>query len=169
MFDEKIYEQVARELSSGIRREGLWAKAVADCQGNVEKAKALYINYRAQAFRDEFEIRDAIARKATEESVSATLQYDEKIARELKGEVEEIIRRFSFLEERYPGTAAEDRVKAAIRTLRSAEFNNGEMSRDIYTAIVDLDAALSGFSSVKAEIYGTLLQKITAQFAEKII
>jgi len=50
-FEEQVYGAVADELSAGIRREGLWLKAIAD--GDEVRAKALYIKYRAQAILDD--------------------------------------------------------------------------------------------------------------------
>jgi hypothetical protein len=52
-FEEQIYEAVAQELASGVRKEGLWLKAVADAEGSDSRAKALYIRYRAQAMLDD--------------------------------------------------------------------------------------------------------------------
>jgi len=54
--EEKLYELVAKEIKNGIIRDGLWAKALAHCNGDREKAKSLYIQYRIQSLRDESEI-----------------------------------------------------------------------------------------------------------------
>jgi hypothetical protein len=51
--EERLYELVSQELSSGIQRDGLWARAIADSGGNEEKAKAKYIKYRVQSLKDE--------------------------------------------------------------------------------------------------------------------
>lgn len=64
LVEEQLYGHVAQELKRGIRREGLWAKALADSDGNDEKAKALYLKYRVQSIRDESEIESALAEQA---------------------------------------------------------------------------------------------------------
>ena len=53
--EEAIYQQVADEIASGIRRDGLWAKAIADTGGSMDAAKARYIQLRAQSIKDEME------------------------------------------------------------------------------------------------------------------
>lgn len=52
-FQEQLYEMVAEELKSGIRREGLWVRAYADAQGDEVQTRVLYIRYRAQSIIDE--------------------------------------------------------------------------------------------------------------------
>jgi septal ring factor EnvC (AmiA/AmiB activator) len=54
--EEKLYEIVADEIRTGQMRDGLWAKAVADTAGNLDQAKATYINLRVQSLKDEDEI-----------------------------------------------------------------------------------------------------------------
>ena len=53
LLEEKLYEQVAQELNDGKRREGIWAKAIANSNGSDDKAKSLYIKYHVQAIKDE--------------------------------------------------------------------------------------------------------------------
>jgi len=52
ILEEELYAEVLREIESGIRRDGLWAKAFAK-SGSEERAKALYIEFRVQSLRDE--------------------------------------------------------------------------------------------------------------------
>lgn len=59
--DEESYSQVLNEIESGIRRDGLWAKALANSAGDSEKAKSLYIKYRAQAIKDERKLSENIS------------------------------------------------------------------------------------------------------------
>jgi len=54
--EEQLYEQIAQELESGERRDGLWVKALANAQGAEEKAQGLYIKYRVQSIKDEYEL-----------------------------------------------------------------------------------------------------------------
>ena len=53
LVEEQLYEQVVVELSNGQKRTGLWAKALANCDGVEERAKSLYIQYRVQSIKDE--------------------------------------------------------------------------------------------------------------------
>jgi len=56
LSEELLYEQVLAEIDSGVFREGLRAKALADAGGDSKKTRALYIKYRVQSIRDEVEL-----------------------------------------------------------------------------------------------------------------
>lgn len=60
LFEEQIYEKVFDEMENGIRRDGLWLKAIQMSDGNQEKAKAFYIEYCVQSIKDEMEIQNQI-------------------------------------------------------------------------------------------------------------
>jgi hypothetical protein len=64
LLEEQLYEQVVHELGNGQRRDGLWAKALANSDGLEEKAKALYIRYRVQSIKDEIEIHEGVKEEA---------------------------------------------------------------------------------------------------------
>jgi hypothetical protein len=51
--EEQLFAQVAREVESGHRRDGLWAKALVEASGDETLAKAQYIQLRVQAIIDE--------------------------------------------------------------------------------------------------------------------
>ena len=53
MCEEIIYAEVLAEIKAGIRRDGLWAKALSESNGDINKTKALYIKYRAKSLGDE--------------------------------------------------------------------------------------------------------------------
>lgn len=53
IIDEELYAKAYREMSRGIRRDGLWAKALANGAGDESRATALYLQYRVQAYKDE--------------------------------------------------------------------------------------------------------------------
>ena len=53
LIDESLYAQAFDELNQGIRRDGLWAKALANAEGNEAKARGLYLQYRVQSYKDE--------------------------------------------------------------------------------------------------------------------
>lgn len=56
LAEEKIFEQVLREIESGLRRDGLRAKALHKSRENKQEARSLYIEYRVQPITDEPEI-----------------------------------------------------------------------------------------------------------------
>jgi len=55
LFDEKVYEMVLDEIAQDQKQPGLWAKAIADSSGNMDKAKSLYIKYRAEAIKQDID------------------------------------------------------------------------------------------------------------------
>ncbi len=60
LIDEQFYEQVVNELAQGVKKNGLWAKALANSDGAEEKATALYIKYRVQSIKDEVTVSEAV-------------------------------------------------------------------------------------------------------------
>jgi hypothetical protein len=48
-----LYDAVAEEIANGEQMRGLWFKAIADAEGDEEKAKPLYLKYRVQMIRDQ--------------------------------------------------------------------------------------------------------------------
>jgi len=59
LTEEQIYAKVYEEVSNGKKREGLWAKSLANSDGNEDRAKSLYIKYRAQSIIDEAAVAEA--------------------------------------------------------------------------------------------------------------
>jgi hypothetical protein len=64
--EEVLYEFVVNELAQGIRREGLWAKALVETEGDDQAANARYIKLRVQALIDEHTLAVAVARAHAE-------------------------------------------------------------------------------------------------------
>ena len=56
--EELIYEQVAAEVAAGAIRQGLWAKAIAESDGNEAAAKARYIKLRVELMIAEAELAE---------------------------------------------------------------------------------------------------------------
>ena len=100
LLEEQLYEQVVVELSQGKKREGLWAKAMANSDGLEEKAKSLYIKYRVQSIKDEAEITEAVKEQE---------QYNRKNAKDIEyqkriNNVEALLRSKGYrLKSRYNG------------------------------------------------------------------
>lgn len=80
--EERLYEQALREIESGVRRDGLWAKAFQKSHGDNQRAKALYVEYRVRSIKDEAEISAALneqhIEKRTEKDVKPSLPNIEK-------------------------------------------------------------------------------------------
>ena len=49
---QRYYDMVAAEITASSPIAGLWAKAYAEAEGNVAKARALYLQLRAQQLYD---------------------------------------------------------------------------------------------------------------------
>ena len=72
LLEEKLYEQVAQGLAQGKRREGIWAKAMADSNGQEDKAASLYIQYHVQALKDEMTVKNKGFKRTTESEEKET-------------------------------------------------------------------------------------------------
>lgn len=51
--EEALYSAALKEMENGLRRDGLWAKALEESKFNEPEAKALYLRLRVQSMRDE--------------------------------------------------------------------------------------------------------------------
>jgi hypothetical protein len=60
LMEEQLYSDVVNELQNGIKREGLWAKAIAKSNGSESKAKFLYIEFRVQSMKDDLELANQL-------------------------------------------------------------------------------------------------------------
>lgn len=48
MIDERFYGQALREAESGVRRDDIWAKALATSNGELDRIRSVYIELLAQ-------------------------------------------------------------------------------------------------------------------------
>jgi hypothetical protein len=51
--EELLHAMVMREMQQGIRRDGLWAQALAETGADPQKAQAAYIRLRVATLRQE--------------------------------------------------------------------------------------------------------------------
>ena len=79
LTEEMLYAQVAEEIQNGIRRDGLWAKAISEAELNEDKAKAIYIKLRVQSLIDEMNIAQE---KTNKNPVAKKLNNKEKEKKE---------------------------------------------------------------------------------------
>jgi hypothetical protein len=69
--EDAIYATIANELKTGATKEGLWTRAFAECDGDENRTKALYIKRRAETLIAEERKRVADERKRVEALVAA--------------------------------------------------------------------------------------------------
>ena len=50
---ELIQAMVLREMQQGIIRDGLWSQAIAESQGDKNKAKSIYIRLRTASMQED--------------------------------------------------------------------------------------------------------------------
>lgn len=63
LTEEALYAEALREIESGQRRDGIWAKAMAESDMDAGKAGAKYIKMRVQALKDEITVFIATLQK----------------------------------------------------------------------------------------------------------
>ncbi|MCA0914603.1 hypothetical protein [Marinobacter nauticus] len=67
-IEERLFAEALEELSRGELRNGLWAKAISESEGDKDKAQAIYLRLRVQAMKDETVIMEAIMEASTSQS-----------------------------------------------------------------------------------------------------
>jgi hypothetical protein len=68
MQEEALHAAALREYESGVRRDGLWAKAIIESSGNAARTESIYLRELVLALRDEIYVEartQQIARDAT--------------------------------------------------------------------------------------------------------
>ncbi len=66
---DALYEYVMEEMEKEELHKGLWAKALALSEGNNDKAKSLYMQYRVQAIKDECKSSGLSLKKLSKEQL----------------------------------------------------------------------------------------------------
>jgi hypothetical protein len=80
--EEKIYAQAYAEFERGELRKGLWAKALANSDGDSEKAKSRYLRSRVQSILDEITIREHHQQKIVDFETSKKIEIERNIQKE---------------------------------------------------------------------------------------
>lgn len=75
---ERLYSQVTEEIRGNQISQGLWAKAFADCGGDEQKAKALYMSLRVQMLKSELEATREIAYKVHKQKQQILIRKNKK-------------------------------------------------------------------------------------------
>jgi hypothetical protein len=61
LSEEALYAEALREIESGLRRDGIWAMAMAQSEMDSARAAALYIKLRVQSLKDELVLQERAA------------------------------------------------------------------------------------------------------------
>jgi hypothetical protein len=78
----QLYELVYEELEKGEQSKGSWAKALAEGEGNIERARGLYIKLRVKMVQDEWAYAEKVFAEQTRADQSrqtALLQKSERL------------------------------------------------------------------------------------------
>lgn len=78
LMEEKLFEQVADELSRGERRNGLWLKALSMSDGSEVRASSLYIQLRIQSILDEGKIEHHLSTANKYSKTNTNIDYTQK-------------------------------------------------------------------------------------------
>ena len=73
LAEEHLYELAAEEIGANNIRPGLWAKAIAEADGDDAKAKARYIKLRVETMKAEADLSTFVK----EETAKATKDAEE--------------------------------------------------------------------------------------------
>ena len=85
--EEKLYERVLAEVAGGHRRDGIWAKCLAEANGDISLARSAYVKARVQSIKDERTLSEVIeqtARQPIDDEAIGRMREEESISRVLK-------------------------------------------------------------------------------------
>ena len=68
LAEEQLYAQAAEEVASGQIRQGLWAKALAESDGDETAAKGRYLKLRVEIMRAEADVVDYAIKQAAKDA-----------------------------------------------------------------------------------------------------
>ena len=72
LVEEQLYEAAANEVASGQIRQGIWAQAIAQSDGNEAAAKARYLKLRVEIMKAEAEVMMYAEKEAVKEAQKAS-------------------------------------------------------------------------------------------------
>lgn len=84
LTERKLYEAVMIEIERGERDYGVWGQAIVESDGNEQKARAIYIQLRVAALRDDMILEHEINEREKVEAVKRRHEEDEKKKREFQ-------------------------------------------------------------------------------------
>ena len=86
--EEALYAEALREMESGLRRDGIWAKALADSNMDREIAAARYIKLRVKSLKDEVVLAIVEAKNAQTFAKQTQLRIEENTRLQLLDQAE---------------------------------------------------------------------------------
>lgn len=78
LTERKLYEAVMIEIERGERDYGVWGQAIVESDGNEQKAKAIYIQLRVSALRDDMILEHETNEREKVEAEKRRQEEDEK-------------------------------------------------------------------------------------------
>ena len=97
--EEQLYAQAAEEVAAGVIRQGLWAKAIAESDGNEAAAKARYIKLRVELLIAEADLAEHSFEQASKQAAREAREARERLS-ENHPTNEELVYRITTLEAR---------------------------------------------------------------------
>ena len=87
LAEEQLYQLVVDEIKRDEKREGLWAKALVEAEGDKEKTQALYIKLRVQSLKDELEYAEHAQHEEAKRDAEARTQARKRQETERKDQI----------------------------------------------------------------------------------
>ena len=84
----KFYSQVANDIQSGIKDDGVWAKAYSDAMGDAQKQKAIYIELMVERLILSYEVEEEIRSK---EQIKKDFPGPKEVAEKFKFDVDPLL------------------------------------------------------------------------------
>jgi hypothetical protein len=82
--EEALYAEALREVEAGLRRDGLWAKALAETGMRQLDAQACYLKLRVQSLRDEIDLVVQDAARETRQKQQLLLEQSKAVSAALR-------------------------------------------------------------------------------------
>ena len=93
LLEEQWYEAVVKELENGVKKGGIWAKALERSKGDETKAKAFYITYRIQSMKDAVVVNMGLEEES--KRITAKAKIEKEVAEAKRGEKRKIEKNIS--------------------------------------------------------------------------
>ena len=126
-----LYEYVLDEIENGIQIRGLWAKAMANSDGDMNKANSIYMKYRVQDIKDIF--------------TTMKIVYDEMS----KNEIENHLKNLNEVDKVSP----EEKIKK-LEKLKQKELEDKLNENDLlFAGMITKDKCVANYKSLPGSVY----------------
>jgi hypothetical protein len=162
--EEDLFAEAFRESQSGVRRDGLWARALSECDMDPEKAKATYFRMRVQTLREEsskliaelLQTESEAIKKRESDAAALVIAAEQQVIRvldESKGTIDKA------------NAEAKASTDSLLERVTSAETANRELGSELLGARRELDEAISGRAQARLEASSYRAKWLTLLFA----